>query len=337
MTLGGYHDSRSAQVTTLWTTHVRDANCGRPQRNPRAMPSPPNAPGRPAHDLPQPCPRRICPSSSYPGPLRVLQRRHPVAIRDRRVGTGVEQDPHDLLVSRSPSPRITASSNAVHPSRLTWSRSIPVVTTRRTYSTCPRSDAGITDTPPNRFTSAKVRPRRQQRLEHVDTPRDPGDEPRGVVLVVEGVGVRPQCDEHPCRLDVVPRRREKQGSPPRPVTRLDASPVAQRQRDGIRVPGGCGGEQRGIRVGRGLVAVRGIEHAFQCAVPPLARHLERCQPFRDGRPVQLDATGHEHLQGRELGCRVRPEPHRLVHRLVADPVDVVWSIPARSSRPTTRS
>ncbi len=51
-----------------------------------------------------------------------------------------------------PSPSTTASSNAVHPSEFTWFTSIPVDTTRRTYSTCPRSLAGITDTPPNRFT-----------------------------------------------------------------------------------------------------------------------------------------------------------------------------------------
>ena len=37
-----------------------------------------------------------------PQPFRVLQRRDPVVVADRGIRTGIEQDPHDLLVPRSP-------------------------------------------------------------------------------------------------------------------------------------------------------------------------------------------------------------------------------------------
>jgi hypothetical protein len=65
----------------------------------------------------------------------LLQRRDPLTISDLGIGTGVEEDGHDLLVA----PRSVAENHRLKQScpaeLLTWSTSISVRTTRRTYPT----------------------------------------------------------------------------------------------------------------------------------------------------------------------------------------------------------
>jgi len=76
----------------------------------------------------------------------VLQRRDPLRVRRRGVDAGGQHDPDDVVVGLRSVARMIASSSD-HPGSFTWFTSIPVLTSRRTWSTCPLSLAGITDTP----------------------------------------------------------------------------------------------------------------------------------------------------------------------------------------------
>ena len=81
----------------------------------------------------------------------------------------------------------------------------------------------------------QVRVRGQQRLEHRDAPGDAGDQPGRVVLVVEGVRVGSEGDEHPRDVGAVVGRGQQQGSTPVVADRLQVGAGAQGQRGAVRV------------------------------------------------------------------------------------------------------
>ena len=87
----------------------------------------------------------------------------------------------------------------------------------------------------------------QQGLEHRDAAGHAGDQPRGVVPVVERVRVGPEGHKQPGDGHAVVRRREQQRGPVVAVAGLEVRLAAQHQRRRIGVAVGRGGEQPFLR------------------------------------------------------------------------------------------
>ncbi len=81
----------------------------------------------------------------------------------------------------------------------------------------------------------EVRPRGQEHVDHRDAAGDAGDQPRGVVAVVEGVRVGAEGDQDPGRLDPVVRRREEQRGALVVVALLEVGAAAQGEGDLVGV------------------------------------------------------------------------------------------------------
>ena len=112
-----------------------------------------------------------------------------------------------------PSPRMTASSRAVQPRSLTWLTSMsglhhaPDVVDVAAFAGRDHRDSA------EAVADRQVGVGRQQGLQHRHAAGDAGDQPRGVVAVVERIGVGAQRDEQPGDGDPVVRRGEQQGGP----------------------------------------------------------------------------------------------------------------------------
>ena len=92
--------------------------------------------------------RRMRAMRSKPRSSRVLERRRPRRRRAPSTSTPPRTSARTVATwSGPPSPSTIASCSAVQPSRLTWSRSMPASSSRRTIRGCPRSAARISPVP----------------------------------------------------------------------------------------------------------------------------------------------------------------------------------------------
>lgn len=195
-------------------------------------------------------------------------------------------------------------------------------------ATLARRDHGET---PEAVADRQVRVGREQRLEHVDRARDAGDEPRGVVLVVEGVGRSAHGHEQVRDRHVVLGDGVQQRRPARRVLGLEVGPGPKREGAEIGLAVLCRLDQGRVGIGHVAAPGAGDEQRLLCLEALLTRHLQRGQALLARGTIELNSPSHEHPKGRGIGLVVLAEPDRLVDRLVADPVDVV-TVDARAEQ-----
>ena len=213
-----------------------------------------------------------------PQPLRVLQRRDPVVVRDGRSAPASSKIDTISWCSLAPSPRTTASSSAVHP-RSSHGR-------RRCRSPPPcartprgaRSLAGITETPPYRFTSARSGRAGSSASSIGTLPVTP--------VTSHGVSCwsSSASGSAPMATDTVPprrgprSRRAQRRSPGRSRASMPAhrraEPAPRHPRHRWRPPPAAPHRDR---TKGGLPRSSG-QHAFQYGVAPLPCHLHRVSP-----------------------------------------------------------
>ena len=168
----------------------------------------------------------------------------------------------------------------------------------------------------------------QQGLEHRDAAGDAGDQPGCVVLVVEGVRVRPERDEDPRDVGPVVGRGQQQGSTPSVTGRLQVGAGTQGERHAVGVAGGRGGEQPPVRLrlvdrSRLVLTERLLQGRDLTRIPLAAGVVQRRHAVPLGRQPHVGTPGHEDPHGVVVGRRALAEDDRLVQGGPAQPVHVV--------------
>ena len=139
---------------------------------------------------------------------------------------------------------------------------------------------------------------RQQRLEHGHAAGHAGDQPRGVVAVVERVRVGPQRDQHLGDVDVVVGRGQQQRGPVVIVASLEVGAGPEGDRDGVGVAGAGGAQQGGVGVG-----------GLRSAVVTVVRILSRRSKSAFAGHLQRGQSGRRRDRG-QPDSRRRPAPAR---------------------------
>ena len=276
-------------------------------------------------------------TASWPLRLGVLQRRHAVAVGDRRVRAGPQQDPDDLLVRRS-SVAEDHSLQQCGPAEV-----VDVV----------HVDAGADDAAHVADVAAlggrdhrdaaepvadpQVGPRRQQRLEHLDAAGHPGDQPGSVVLVVERVGVGSERDQQsgdrrpgraPAASSSGVRCRASRASRSAPARSASAARSASPARPPRSSTSAA--RDRGRPHARPVAAAARSRRSLGCGM------LHRRQPGRAGDGIaDVDSGGDQHPHGVDVPRA--PSPSMIASCSAVQPSRLTWSrsTPARTSRPAT--
>ena len=227
--------------------------------------------------------------------LGMLQRRDPLTISDSGIGTGVEEDGHDLLVA----PRSVAENHRLKqscPAEIVDMVDLDIGAHHTSHvpdvTTFACRDQRRSAKP---VTNPQIWAGRQQHLNHVDAAGHAGDQPWRVMLIIQRIRIGAHVDQQPSDREPVRRCSEQE----RRTTSLVAGFKVRSGPQSERCSGCVATLRRGQQVSVGdllrlLVSLQSTaEHLGDLRVPLGSGVLERTDVITLGSQPQIGAAGYQ--------------------------------------------